>query len=213
MEYQFGFDKRQIQIVTGGLMVCTLLTFAAGFMTALAVQTPEGSALLKAACQTAAEQATQQAKAAAEQAAEKLGSKIPTLSSTATSAVPAVAPASSAAATPVPVPVRAAVVAVAPPLAALTATPENDKPIAAEDDVYSLQLGTFADPKAARELQAALREKGYRASIFSAVDLDHKEWHAVRIGGFPSLTAASTAASAFTQKERIQALVRRSNAL
>lgn len=98
------------------------------------------------------------------------------------------------------------------PPAALTAmpAPENYKP---DKDIYSLQLGAFLDAKVARQLQTDLRERGYRAEIYTAVDSEQREWHAVRIGGFPTLAGASAAAATFTSRERIQALVRRSNAL
>ena len=82
-----------------------------------------------------------------------------------------------------------------------------------ERDAFSLQLGAFRDAKNAHQMQSDLKERGYSANIFSALDSEQREWHTVRIGGFDALASASRAAIDFTGKERIQGLVRRSNAL
>lgn len=81
------------------------------------------------------------------------------------------------------------------------------------DDVFALQLGSFLKPENAKQLQAELKDKGYAATIFRSTDADQRTWHTVRISGFKTLVAASQAAADFSAKERIQALVRRSDSL
>ena len=73
---------------------------------------------------------------------------------------------------------------------------------------YCLQLGSFPNLKAAQQLQAALKEKGYTATIFEGLDSGYKAWHTVRFSEYPDIVSASSAAAAFTSKEKLQAIVR-----
>jgi cell division protein FtsN len=107
---------------------------------------------------------------------------------------PAAPDASAAATAPVPV---AVAVAVANPA---------DRP-------YVLQVGAFRDTKPAKDLQADLLKKGYSTTIYNMVDEDLGSWHMVRFGGYKDVSTASKAASDFTAKEGVQALVKRFDAL
>jgi cell division septation protein DedD len=78
---------------------------------------------------------------------------------------------------------------------------------------YCLQIGSFASMDEARKLQTELKDKGYEAVIFDQIDSERRTWHAVRIGAYPTLQAASEAAAQFSDKVRKQALVRRTNSL
>ncbi len=45
------------------------------------------------------------------------------------------------------------------------------------------------------------------------MDEDQNMWHAVRYGGFKDMNSAAQAASQFTEKEGIQALIKKTNSL
>jgi cell division protein FtsN len=83
----------------------------------------------------------------------------------------------------------------------------------AEGDLFALQLGSFLDPKNARQLQAELKDRGYNSSIVTALDSEQREWHVVRMGSYKTLESAAQAAADFSGKERINALVRHANTL
>jgi len=78
---------------------------------------------------------------------------------------------------------------------------------------YCLQIGAFTDLKLAKQLQTTLKDKGYNPIIFEGTDLAYKNWHAVRISKYADIDAATKAASDFTAKERLQAIVRPSGQL
>jgi len=87
-------------------------------------------------------------------------------------------------------------------------------PAAPEDEGgFALQVGSFRDEKNARQLLSDLKERGYSARIMTSLDDEQREWHAVRLGTYKTLSTAARAAADFSGKERIQALVRRSNTL
>jgi len=196
MMYRFAFDRTKLLMMVGGIVLVGILLFAAGVFTGLALSAPTKSEVAMLKSRHA--ESSQPAAAAPQPAA-------PAPAATPAPAPPSAAPApavESAAQKPAGAAPKAAV----SPADALGAEQSPDQ------DIYSIQVGSFPDAKAARALQTDLRERGYPASIYTGIDSDHKEWHAVRIGGFPTLNRASTAASIFTSKERMQALVRRSNA-
>ncbi|MCX6596095.1 MAG: SPOR domain-containing protein [Acidobacteria bacterium] len=131
------------------------------------------------------------------------------------------------AASPAPVPAAAdkaspVAAANASPAAAPTAPPQQAaaevKPSAppvvrGEEGEYTLQLGSFREPKNAQQLVAELKERNIQARIFKAPDADLRMWYAVRVSLFPDLSSASRAAADFTNREQIQALVRRTRSL
>jgi cell division protein FtsN len=118
-----------------------------------------------------------------------------------------------AAAAPPPAPPSAHPSPVAAMAAPLPAPVQPPAAAAPEEDVFSLQLGAFRDPKNAKLLQADLKERGYSATILTAVDSEQREWYAVRIHGFKTVASAARAAAEFTNKERMQALIRASDGL
>jgi cell division septation protein DedD len=91
--------------------------------------------------------------------------------------------------------------------------PSHELASTAEGDLFALQVGSFLDPKNARQLQSDLKDRGYNASVITALDADQREWHVVRMGSYKTLESAGQAAADFSGKERINALVRRANAL
>jgi cell division protein FtsN len=91
--------------------------------------------------------------------------------------------------------------------------PARELASTADGDLFALQIGSFLDPKNARQLQADLKDRGYNTSVITALDADQREWHLVRMGAYKTLESAAKAAADFSGKERINALVRRANAL
>jgi cell division septation protein DedD len=81
------------------------------------------------------------------------------------------------------------------------------------DQPYVLPFGAFRAQKSAKQLQATLKERGYATTIFNMVDEDQRTWHMVRFGGYKDLPSAAKAAADISDKEGIQALVRRSDSL
>jgi cell division protein FtsN len=136
----------------------------------------------------------------------------------------ATAPATAAAAPPVTTPPAespqpvAGQTASAAPAAAPEATPPVHVAVAVAaanpaDNPFVLQVGAFRDTKPAKDLQADLLKKGYSTTIYNMVDEDLRSWHMVRFGGYKDVSTASKAASNFTAKEGVQALVKRFDAL
>jgi cell division septation protein DedD len=192
MTYRFAFDRKKLLVMIGAGLLAGLLLYAAGIFTGLALSAPTKSEI--AALKARHASSNQQAAAPAP-------------------APPQPVPVTYAPPPPAPIaaPAQPAAVEAAKPLS--SAAEALGAESAPDRDVYSIQVGSFTDAKAARALQTDLRERGYPAAIFIAMDSDHKEWQAVRIGGFPTLSRASAAAGIFTNKERMQALVRRSSTL
>jgi len=213
-KYRFVFDRNKLIMLLGGAVLSGVLMFAAGILIGLALTAPSRSelAMLKAQ-QSAAKGASESpARPAAQTLAAVAPPQVP--AQTATPQVQAPAPA--AAPVMAPTVVTPAIQTAAPPPVAVvdvSSVSSLGTAIPAEKDVFSLQIGAYPDAKAARELQTDLRERGYPAAIFTGVDTERKEWHAVRIGGFATLGKASAAAAAFTGKERLQALIRPSDSL
>jgi len=81
------------------------------------------------------------------------------------------------------------------------------------EEPFVLQLGAFREQKAAKDLQAALQQKGITTTILNMVDEDQKPWYMVRFGGYKDMDSASKAALDFTNKEGTLAIVRRSDSL
>jgi cell division septation protein DedD len=213
------FDRKRTVVLGVGLALTGVLTFAAGMVTGIVLWTPtrEEIAILNSA-----------SKAKTPAAAPKLPA-VPTLAllpgavkaEGAAASAPTPAPAAQAAPPPAPAssePPAAPPASATPAPAASTSLAESapaPAPIqsAGAQDAFSLQLGSFRDAKNAKQLQNDLKERGYAASIFTAMDSEQREWHVVRIGGFKTLSSAAQAAATFNSKERIQALIRRSDAL
>jgi len=98
------------------------------------------------------------------------------------------------------------------PAAAAAPVVEAEAPPPPPPD-YCLQLGAFTDLKKAQQLQATLKDRGYTAIIFEGIDTGYRPLHAVRISKFTDIDSATKAASDFTAKERLQAIVRPSDQL
>jgi DedD protein len=184
--------------------------FMAGLVVGLALWKPTQQDILLAKAYRQSQQAgpgvtPKQAAAAAVQ---------PETAVPAPQATAATAPGSASAGSP-----AATVAQAAPPAAAPKPSPVAEtKPAASaavrgEEGEYTLQVGSFREPKNAQQLVAELKERNIQARIFKAPDADLRMWYAVRVSVFPDLSSASRAAADFTSREQIQALVRRSRSL
>jgi cell division protein FtsN len=207
MEYQFTFSRTRLLLLLLMFLIAALLIFAGGIATGQhisvsqvaglppakpglkvpAVAVPGQAAILKAATSTAAP------------------AKSPAPPPEAQAAAPAPVPVAAAPETaPAKAPEAAAVI---PPAVAVAIAPNP------ADQPFVLQVGAFRETKGAKDLQADLLKKGYATTIYNMVDEDQRSWHMVRFGGYKDLPAASKAASDFTGKEGIQALVKRFDSL
>ena len=220
----YRFDRKRLVVVKIALVLLCLLAYTAGVVTGIALWMPTQTdiALLHANGRGAAPT----------MAAARLPVGPPAIPAVRPPVLPAPAAAgmpvkAASAPEPAPEPARPSPMsamaaplpapAQTPPVAAAGAAPgvaaAAGAALAPEDDVFSLQIGTFRDPKNAKLLQADLKERGYAATILTAMDSEQREWHAVRIHGYKTLASAAHAAAEFTAKERMQALIRHSDGL
>ena len=203
MKYRFTFERTQLLMLLGGIVLAGLLTYVAGVFSGLALSAP-----------TKAEVAFLQAHES--QLKQAVASVIPSQAAPAQPAPPPAAPASAA----------PGIVQDYPPPAAAPKAPQRPPPRLRRPrprrwESNRRRTRTFTRYNSVRLPMPRSRYSCRRICAsavipprFSqSVDSDHKEWHEVRIGGFPTLSRASAAAAAFTNKERIQALIRRSGSL
>ncbi len=73
---------------------------------------------------------------------------------------------------------------------------------------FSVQVGAFLSRKNAEKLAERLRRKGYTVHLIRLNDVIHRPWYAVRLGNYPSRDAARKKADAFSEKEKMTAVVR-----
>jgi cell division septation protein DedD len=192
MGYQFSFTKIRLLLLAAVSLLAALLIFVGGVATGRHMAGASDKQLVLA----------------------KPGLKVPALPAVATVAAPAVtapvvtAPVVAAAPAPAASPeaAPAAAPAVAPVAVAVAVANPADQP-------FVLQVGAFRETKGAKDLQTDLQKKGYATTIYNMVDQDQRSWHMVRFGGYKDVAAASKAASDFTGKEGIQALVKRFDSL
>lgn len=209
----YQFTRQRLVIFVACLAVLGFLTYAAGVVTGigLVMPTKEEIAMLKAA-----KPADTVAAAPVHLPATPAIPPVAQAAAHPVAAAPAAAPlAQPQAQAPAAVPAEAAAAPVAPPpdAPARIAPSPSLAAKANSDDGFSLQLGSFHDANNAKQLQTDLKDRGYNTSILTALDSDQREWHVVRIDGFKTLDSAAKAAADFTGKERMPALVRRSNGL
>lgn len=205
----YHFDRKRLVVVKTALVLLCLLAYAAGMVTGIALWMPTQAeiALLNAHGSGAAP-AMAAARLPLEHPALPADSLLSGLPTSPAAGMPV-----KAAAAPPPAPPPAHPSPVAAMAAPLPAPVQPPAAVAPEEDVFSLQLGAFRDPKNAKLLQADLKERGYSATILTAVDSEQREWYAVRIHGFKTVASAARAAAEFTTKERMQALIRASDGL
>jgi len=216
----YRFDRKRLVVVKIALVLLCLLAYAAGVVTGIALWMPTQTDIARLHANGRG--------AAPTMAAARLPVEHPKLPAVRPPVLPAPAAAgmpvkAASAPEPAPEPARPSPMsamaaplsapAQTPPVAAAGAAPGVAAAPALEDDVFSLQIGTFRDPKNAKQLQADLKERGYPTTILTAMDSEQREWHAVRIHGFKTLASAARAAAEFTAKERMQALIRSSDGL
>ena len=206
----YHFTRRRLALFVACLGALWVLTYAAGVITGIGLVMPtrEEIAMLKASKPASASAAVSLPHPTLALPAVPKAAALPEPQAP---AVPPAGPEHSASAPSPPEPAAAANEAPAAD-AAEKAAQIRPSPVKSNDG-FSLQLGSFHDANNAKQLQNELKDRGYTTSIFSALDSDQREWHVVRIDGFKTLDAASKAAADFTGKERITALVRRSNGL
>jgi DedD protein len=192
---KYEFNHKRLALLSVCLVLLIMLSFAAGLVTGIGLWMPtrEEIALLKR------RPVTETARVSAPQPGP------PPLQS----APPVGGP------EPAKPPVVEAAAAPPPQLPEPASGPAEASPAAAPEDEggFALQVGSFRDEKNARQLLSDLKERGYSARIMTSLDGEQREWHAVRLGTYKTLSTAARAAADFSGKERIQALVRRSNTL
>jgi cell division septation protein DedD len=216
MKYRFKFTKSAVVMLVTCTVLLALLDFAAGVITGVGLWAPTRAeiAVLKSRRMPGTLAAGKPGTSGAEIPGGQVAAPTVTPAVLVPNAAPSTPtqPAAAPAQTPNPpaAPQPARVDAI---LASLTMPQASPAAAPAAAGEYSLQLGSFLDPNNAHQLQADLKERGYTTYIFTATDADRKEWHVVRIDGFKTLVSASSTAAAFTEKERIQAMVRHSGAL
>ncbi|HXS94004.1 MAG TPA: SPOR domain-containing protein [Candidatus Limnocylindrales bacterium] len=206
MSYQFSFDRKRLLALIAGQVFVALLMFAGGMVAGIAMWAPSRHdiALLK-----------NKGEVSPVVAAEAAVPKLPAMPQ------PAIPHAAEAPApTPQPAaPAPAETAAVQKPApAAPAAAPAETAPVrlvtSEASGEFCLQLGSFEKAENARKLQSDLKDKGIAAIIFDQTDsASQRTWHAVRVGGYGSLDSAAQAAADFSNKWRIQAMVRRSDSL
>jgi cell division protein FtsN len=201
MTKEIELDKKTMAILAVGLCSIVLLTFLSGVVTGIALWTPTQKELALLKDRGSAPNVPVVATAAAPPAARPEPKPVEPKPVEPKPVEPKPVGPAPAPATPAPAAQPAQAEAAAPP------------PAAPEDDVFSLQVGSFLDAKNARQLQTDLKEKGYNTIVFTALDNEQREWHVVRIGGFRTMTSASRAAADFSGKERRAAMIRRSDRL
>jgi cell division protein FtsN len=90
----------------------------------------------------------------------------------------------------------------------------NTEPtVASEQAAFSLQVGAYQNESNAQRCRKAIQARGYAAFLFDTRDAEGHTWHAVRIGRYADVKKASTAAVAFTVKEKIPVFIRPANEL
>jgi cell division protein FtsN len=220
MGYQFSFTKTRLLLLVLTCLLAGILIFAGGVVTGKRMAPSDGEELSSK---------SEPALNAKQLALAKSGVKLPAVpaivagqAALTKAATPANGPATTqpapsqptvgeSATAPPPTPAAAAEPAPAagptvPVAVAVGAANPADRP-------FVLQVGAFRDTKPAKDLQADLLKKGYATTIYNMVDEDLRSWHMVRFGGYKDISTASKAASDFTGKEGIQALVKRFDAL
>ena len=217
--YQFTFTKRRVIGVIAALCLLNFLTFTGGLALGLGLWAPTKTEIALAN--------ESSARAAANPVAPAPAVAAPAVSTTAVTPpavqAPAVTPPALPAATTAPRVVSAAgrpaapqqaAVKPAPPPQPEQAAPPAETPVdTAAAGKFALQIGSFTDPKNAKQMETELKDRGYAVRIFKAIDPDKRVWHVVRVGAYADVTAASRAAAEFTSREQLQALVRPNDVL
>jgi general secretion pathway protein A len=85
--------------------------------------------------------------------------------------------------------------------------PDDSAP-AAPRMTHSVQVGAFRQSENAHQQAARLAARGVKAYILDVKDAQGRQWHTVRVGDFPSRSAAQAHASEFARREQTQTLVR-----
>lgn len=202
--YQFTFSGRRALVVVFGLFVLNFLMFIVGLIVGIGLWMPTQSELAALKAKNAPVQTASQPASAQPQ---------PVQTASAAATAPVAAPPDSA---PAAQPAPAAVQPVATPAPApqQQTAPAAPAPAASEaSGRFALQIGSFTDPKYAKQLETDLKERGYAVRTYKTLDPDQRVWHVVRVGHYPDVSTASRAAAEFTNREQLQALVRRNDAL
>jgi cell division protein FtsN len=224
MGYQFSFTKTRFFLIVFMFLLAAILIFVGGVATGKRMASSDDEAVAESPSGSGSKLNAKQL------ASAKSLVKVPAIPAVPGQAVlktaTATAPAAAAptATPPVTIPPAdspqpvAGQTAPAAPAAGAEATPLVPVAVAVAvanpaDRPYVLQVGAFRDTKPAKDLQADLLKKGYSTTIYNMVDEDLRNWHMVRFGGYKDVSTASKAASDFTAKEGVQALVKRFDAL
>ena len=86
-------------------------------------------------------------------------------------------------------------------------SPGDTEPVAR----YAIQVGAYRAKDNADHHVAKLREKGFDAYLYETSDKKQRAWYFVRFGRFQDFKSAHKAWTTFTEKERMDATIVRSN--
>lgn len=92
-------------------------------------------------------------------------------------------------------------------------TSSEPVPLATPLAPYTIQVGAFRVKTYADDIMAQLSKGGYAPYIFETADANQKPWYAVRIGHYETRSQATQALLEFKQKEKMDAIISRSDAL
>jgi cell division protein FtsN len=218
MGYQFSFTKLRFFLIVFMVLLAALLIFVGGVAIGKRMAPPDAESVAESPSGSGSKLNAKQLASPKSLVKVPAIPVLPGLAAPKTATAPAPPAAAAPAATPPadsPQPVAGQT---APAAAAAEATPPVHVAVAVAaanpaDNPFVLQVGAFRDTKPAKDLQADLLKKGYSTTIYNMVDEDLRSWHMVRFGGYKDVSAASKAASDFTAKEGVQALVKRFDAL
>jgi DedD protein len=94
-----------------------------------------------------------------------------------------------------------------PQPAPATSSPGDTEPVAR----YAIQVGAYRAKDNADLHVAKLQEKGFDAYLYETSDKKQRAWYFVRFGRFQDFKSAHKAWTTFTEKERMDATIVRSN--
>ncbi len=94
-----------------------------------------------------------------------------------------------------------------PQPAPAASSPSDTEPVAR----YAIQVGAYLAKNNADHHVAKLQEKGFDAYLYEISDKKQRTWYFVRFGRFQDFKSAHKAWTAFTEKERMDGTIVRSN--
>jgi cell division protein FtsN len=193
MKYDLSFDRKTAALLAICTAVAVILLIVAGFLLGVQYQRATNTTSVVSA------------KMAHAPTAEKLQPPTPTPSTLPATPPPATTPppaSSSASSSTQPDPL---------PISISTSQSKNTEMPRVKG--YILQFGAFREEANAESVIKQLKEKSVNADIFPRKDSAGSTWYTVRIGNYPTLSAASSAAASLRTATQQSILIRPSDTL